>query len=117
MEAKSNKPLLASEQIDAINGGFLDIELGEALAEVVNAVMSTGKKGTVTMKLDVSPQNIGQGTIRVAHDIKKTIPKEKREGGIMFAMPSGKLTPNDPSQKSLDLTVVTEDKPLLRVAK
>lgn len=114
---KNKTSLLASEQIDAINGGFLDVELGEALAEVVNAVLATGKKGTVTMKLDITAQHIGQGTIRVAHDIKKTIPKEKREGGIMFAMPSGKLTPNDPAQKALDLTVVKEEKPLLRAVK
>ena len=41
--------------------------------------------------------------MRISHDIASKLPKEKREGGIVFATPEGNLTTEDPAQAKLDL--------------
>lgn len=109
--------VLATEQIGEINRGLLDEELGMAIKEVTAAVLRHGKKGTVTMKLEISAHNFDMGSVKILHDVKAVLPKEKREGGILFATPSGKLTPNDPAQISLELKTVAADEPKLKVAK
>lgn len=104
----------ASQQLAQINGGLLDTELNAAIAECVNKSMEHGKKATLTLKLEFVPQNLAQGTVRVSHDIKTLLPKEKREGGIMYALPSGSLTPDNPAQGKLDLKDVADTKPNLK---
>lgn len=103
---ENNKPFkLATEQIPAINGGWLDTELGEAMSEAVRTVLSMGKQAEVTLKLKIQPQNIGEGTVKISHDVTSKLPKEKREGGIVFATPEGNITPNNPRQNAFDLKV------------
>lgn len=43
---------IATEQLADIRGGLMVEELIESLVEVVNAVIATGKKGAVQLKLD-----------------------------------------------------------------
>lgn len=103
---ENNKPFkLATEQIPAINSGWLDTELGEAMSEAVRAVLSMGKQAEITLKLKIQPQNIGDGTVKITHDVISKLPKEKREGGIVFATPEGNIQAHDPRQKPLDLKV------------
>ena len=45
-----------------------------------------------------------------SHDIASKLPKEKREGGIVFATPEGNLTTEDPAQAKLDLQGTGESK-------
>ena len=78
------KQILATDQIANINNGFFDSELGQAIAEAVAAVLKHGRKATVTAKLEISVQNLSNGTVKIMHDVKSTLPKEKREGGILF---------------------------------
>ena len=110
--------ILASAQIPDINRGLLDEELGAAIMEVVQQVLRIGKKGTVTLKLDVSLQSFDQGTVKILHDIKTVLPKEKREGAILYAYPSGKLSQDDPNQIKLALQPIeTQQQAPLRAVK
>ena len=98
---KPYKP--ATEQLKVINGGWLDNELGQALSDAVRAVLSMGKQAEITLKLKIQPQNIAQGTVKISHDVISKLPKEKREGGIVFATPEGNIQAHDPAQSELNL--------------
>lgn len=93
----------ASKQIPTVNSGWLDRELGEAMSEAVRACLAHGKQAEVTLKLKIQPQNIGHGTVKIAHDVSSKLPKEKREGGIVFATPDGNIQADDPAQSKLNL--------------
>lgn len=112
-----SQTILASSQIPNINRGLLDEEMGQAITEVVQAVLRHGKKGRVTVKLDISLQSYDQATVKILHDVKAVPPKEKSEGGILFAYPSGKLSQDDPRQAKLDLKPIPNEVPQLKVAK
>lgn len=103
----------ASRQIPTINSGWLDNELGEALSDAVRACLAHGKQAEVTVKLKIQPQNISHGTVKIAHEVSSKLPKEKREGGIVFATPDGNIQAEDPAQGTLNLKgTATEEKPL-----
>lgn len=111
MELNEKPFKLATEQISVINGGWLDKELGQALSDGVRAALDIGKQAEITVKLKIQPQNIAQGTVKISHDVISKLPKEKREGGIVFATPEGNIQANDPKQAELNLKGVGEEEP------
>ena len=117
METKEKKIIPASAQIPNVNGGWLDAELGEAMSEAVRACLAHGKQAEVTLKLKITAQNISHGTVKIAHDVTSKLPKEKREGGIVFATPDGNIQADDPAQGSLNLKSVEEQTPPLKMVK
>lgn len=117
METKEKKFVAASKQIPTVNGGWLDRELGEAMSEAVRACLAHGKQAEVTVKLKITPQNISHGTVKIAHDVTTKLPKEKREGGIVFATPDGNIQADDPAQGSLNLKSVEEQATPLKMVK
>jgi hypothetical protein len=98
----------ATDQLCDIRGGEMVEELTEQLAAVVNAVLTTGKKGGLTLKLTVDPASKGDAVVTITDDIKVTIPREKRAGTLMFALPSGSLQRQDPRQAELNLSAVAQ---------
>ena len=72
---------IAAEQLADIRGGLMVEEQTESLAEVVNAVIATGKKGAVQLKLDINPASKGDAVVTVTDVIKKTVQQEKRTEG------------------------------------
>ena len=93
----------ATDQLRDIRAGEMVEELTEQLAQVVNAVLATGKKGNLTLKLSVDPASKGDAVVTITDDIKVTIPREKKAGTLMFALPSGTLQRQDPRQTELKL--------------
>ncbi len=106
----------ATDQLRDIRGGLMVEELTEKMAEVVNAVLATGKKGNVTLKLYFDPASKGDAVITITDEIKATIPQEKKLGTLMFALPSGTLQRQDPRQTELKLTAVTTPEPATTLA-
>lgn len=106
----------ATDQRRDIRGGLMVEELTEKMAEVVNAVLATGKKGNVTLKLYFDPASKGDAVITITDEIKATIPQEKKLGTLMFALPSGTLQRQDPRQTELKLTAVTTPEPATPLA-
>lgn len=87
-----------------LNGGvFLD-EASDALAEVVKAVDSTGKAGSVTITLNVRRATAGAMAVAGKFSTKK--PTESPIEALLFPTPEGNLLTEDPSQKKLDLRPV-----------
>lgn len=117
METKEKKIIPASVQIPNVNGGWLDAELGEAMSEAVRACLAHGKQAEVTLKLKITAQNISHGTVKIAHDVTSKLPKEKREGGIVFATPDGNIQAEDPAQGKLKLKQVPNTSSTLKMVR
>jgi hypothetical protein len=86
--------------------GLTHAELSQALAEVSEAVLANGGKGTITLKITVSP--LGHENRLVVKDevIVKT-PKPIRESSIWFFNERQRgLSRRDPHQGELDLAVI-----------
>lgn len=113
MQNEDKKYALASAQIPSVNSGWLDRDLGQAMTEAVKACLAHGKQAEITVKLKITPQNLQHGTVKIAHDVSSKLPKEKREGGIVFATPDGNIQADDPTQGTLNLKSVEKvEKPL-----
>lgn len=101
-----------SQQIAHMAKGTLDLELTEELAELVKAIQMHGKKGSITLLLDLKPQMMSSGevhTILINPKITTAQPQPVRMTSQMFPTGDGDLLRNDPDQGSLDLkTVDTE---------
>ena len=100
------------EWLAAQRRGALSDELTAALGELVERVTILGRKGSLTLKLEVKPH--AAGVVIVTDDISTRPPKEDRPGAIWFVDNNYDLTRHDPLQTSLaDLVtpeVSTDDK-------
>ncbi len=96
------KPI--NETLRHLSGGtFLD-EAGEKLAELVAAVDSTGKSGSITLKIAVKKST--KAAMQVIGNITMSKPQEAPDATLMFPTPEGNLLINDPRQQALELKTV-----------
>ena len=87
--------------------GTLNDELTEELADVVKAVRETGKKGSITLKLDISMfDRANEDAIRISPTVSKKQPEHARQDTVMFSTADGDMLRNDPDQEQLDLATV-----------
>lgn len=87
-------------------GGLHD-DLGNALQELVEACLATGKAGTLKLTLKVTPSDASEfAHLEVADDVDVKPPKPDRPSSIFFADRSANLVRNDPRQQSLGLREV-----------
>lgn len=75
-------------------GRVLD-ELSSRLAEVVGAVRETDKKGSLTLKITVSPRS-GDDTVDVEAVTTAVVPKPDH-AGVFFVTDKNALTRDDPA--------------------
>ena len=89
---------------------------GAEFAALIKAVVSTGKAGAITMKIDVKPSTAGALAVKatVAAKIPKGLPPES----LLWPTPEGNLLAEDPRQTRLDLkpVVVDEQKQLRKIS-
>lgn len=88
---------------------FLLDELGERLAEVIDAVQATSKKAKITLTLEVAPRGklVNSDAVDVIPTVKTTLPEPEAPPVMMFiGKEPGVLTRNDPNQGTLDLRPV-----------
>jgi len=96
-ETKERQPF--SEWLGEQRRGALDDELPAAMNEVVEQVTLLGRKGTITLKLAVTPQ--ATGVVVVTDDVIAKPPKEDRPGAVWFVDRDSNLSRNDRSQPTL----------------
>lgn len=84
-------------------------ELSEMLAEVVAAVKLTGKAGSITYKLKVSPASAGDAvTVQLEDDATKKVPALPRGSSIFFVGKENQLQRTDPRQQEFAISEVTK---------
>lgn len=92
------------------NGGFM-IEASQEFTRLIQAVRQTGKKGSITLTLNLKKVSRGDTpALEVQGDIKVKVPTAERSAALYFATDENLLVHNDPRQAKL---LFEEAKPVL----
>jgi hypothetical protein len=97
------KPLAAILQ--DIAGGTFHTRLSEQMQKLVTAVGDTGKKGTLTVTLTVSPVNKGntENLLVSGRTVLKAPESDAEPSSVFFTDKNGNLRRDDPNQPALPL--------------
>lgn len=98
-------------------GGRTHEELTQALHDVVAAVQDTGKKGRITLVLEIAlldKKGANSTQIRVADAVKVACPEHDRASSIFWTDKNGNVTRNDPQM--LDFEGLRVAEPLIDVS-
>lgn len=91
---------LITDVLATMRGGAADRAASELLAKVALAVTETGKKGSVTIKLDVEKLKGGDTELQIKATLNYKAPLEDIPMGIYYPDKDGKLHREDPRQMS-----------------
>lgn len=80
---------------------------GAKFSELINAVTSHQKAGTLTLKIAVKPSTAG--ALAVKADVSITKPKGLPPESLLWPTPEGNLIGEDPKQTKLDLKAVATE--------
>ncbi|MDR3353352.1 MAG: hypothetical protein LBO00_10220 [Zoogloeaceae bacterium] len=113
-----SKPLnenLTSVRVETEDGDLLPIMdvAGTKFSELINAVASYQKAGTLTLKIAIKPSTAGALAVRA--DVSITKPKGLPPESLLWATPEGNLLAEDPRQLKIELTRITEQERALKV--
>lgn len=84
----------------------------ERMAEVVKACQETGRKGSVTIKIDISAAN-GLAEVRAALSVKK--PEPSLPGSSYYVDKGGELRDEDPRQLTLPAAKILDIAPIKNI--
>lgn len=90
-----------SDFLEEHNSGKSDNIASDALRRLVEAVRETGKKGSVTVKVDVAPLKDAEGMVTVTVNVAEKLPITPPRPAIFFTDDDGNLSRRDPSQRTL----------------
>ena len=90
------------------NGFFIDTA-SEKMAELVKKVNETNKPGKIDLTINVK-KLVKSGAMQITGKVKATMPAEEPMETVLFATEDGGLSPDNPNQQKLNLTVI-EDAP------
>lgn len=97
-----------TDTLRSLRGGVLVDEASDALAELVNAVMETGKAGRLTIELSLTKASRGSGALVIRDKIVVKRPADDVFETILYATPEGSLVTQDPRQATLELKQVED---------
>ncbi len=97
-----------------MRNGKVAMDCNEKFNEVLNAVLQTGGKGELTIKLFVKPSKMGMGgaviEVETEHEAKMKKPELAIGRSFFFVTPDGDLTRDDPDQAKMFEEVQAEIK-------
>lgn len=91
---------------DLGQGALVD-DAGVALQDLVRDVRAIGKKGRLTLTVDVAPMKGDSGAVMVHAKTDIRPPATEPIGGVFFADDDGVLSKDDPRQMKLSLRDVS----------
>ncbi len=93
-------------------------QAGEALQALVAAVQDTGKKGFVTVKVDVAPMKNADGMLITTVTVATKLPTVEPKPAVFYADDDSNLVRSDPRQLTFDSLkeVPADPRPELREA-
>lgn len=92
----------------ALNRGRTHTELSVGMQELVAAVEDTGKKGSITLTINISPTK-SEGVLEVTEAVAVKSPTHTRAASLFYADDDHNLVREDPRQMTLELREVTAD--------
>jgi hypothetical protein len=90
--------------LSEVQKGVVADEAATRLAELVAAVKETGKKGRLTVTIQVEPFKGNDEIVKVSGAVDLRAPKAEAPTSIFYQDDDGNLTRNDPNQ----LPMITE---------
>ena len=84
-----------------VRGGYALNDASKKLAEVIQAVKSTGKPGEVTLTIKISPDKTDDRIFTLKPSVKAKIPEKGYAEGHVFIDSTGRITKEDPAQIEL----------------
>lgn len=91
----------ALDILGQIRGGYALHKFSEKLAEATLAARTVGKKATVTLTIEVSPDKTDESVVSVQPKITCKIPEKGFAEAIFFVDEKGKLSKEDPKQAEM----------------
>jgi hypothetical protein len=80
---------------------------GDQFADLIKAIVTTNKAGTLTLKVDVKPSTAGAMAVKASVAIKK--PKGLPPESLLWPTPEGNLLADDPRQMKMELKPVAAE--------
>lgn len=90
-----------------MRAGAAAADCSRKLSELVAAIMETGKKGELVLKVNITPSrlNLGRVTeVEIEHTCKISKPEHSTGRSIFFTTEEGTLTREDPNQMAFEIT-------------
>lgn len=88
-----------------MRGGLVAADCNVKFNEVLKAVLDTGGKGELTIKLTVKPSRMAMGgavvEVETAHECKLKKPELAVGSSVFFVTKDGTLTRDDPAQVAM----------------
>lgn len=100
-EKKTNNGTEFAAALLGHNKGLSHLKATRLLREVVQAVRLTGRKGSVTVKLEIAPLKNNKRATTSSIDVTHSIPEEKTTS-VWFVDDEGGLHRNDPEQLRIE---------------
>lgn len=104
----SEKRTPFNQVLEHLERGYLVEELGEELAKIVQAVRETGRKGTLTLNIDVAMMKGHEDAVTIAAKVNAKAPQADRAQTVMFSTYDGDLLRDDPVQHTMELREVAK---------
>ncbi len=89
-----------------MRNGAVASDCSRKLTELITAILETGKKGKLTLNINVVPSRLSLGKVtevEIDHDCKVSKPELSTGRSIFYSTPDGQLLRNDPSQAEFEL--------------
>lgn len=88
-------------QLAQIVDAGVQVKAGSMVSELVRAVVRTGKKGKVTLEIEIAPG--GEGEVEITPRLKSSLPVPNMSTSRFFVVgEEGELSRRNPAQMSLD---------------
>jgi hypothetical protein len=108
-EAQRIRPFAAILQ--DINNGDVADQLADDIQALTNAVRDLGRKGTLTLKIEVAPRKGSSAALNVTARRDLKMPAEEPVESVFFVDSGGNLLRDDPRQMQFDLRTVPKNEP------
>lgn len=86
----------------------LHTKLEDRLAELVDAVVETGKRGTLTVTLSVAPFEGSTDMLVISDRVTLKRPELEQKPSIVYPTADGGLATSDPNQPQFELLTITD---------
>jgi len=88
-----------------MRSGSVAQDINSKFNELVSAVLETGAKGELTVKLLVKPSKYAMGgavvEVEAEHEVKSKVPELKVGKSVFFITKDGRMTREDPAQSAM----------------
>lgn len=100
---------LRDVRVENDNGDLVPLldHAGEIFSDLIKAICTNNKAGTLTLKVDVKPSTAGALAVKATVSVKK--PKGLPPESLLWPTPEGNLAADDPRQTKLDLKPVAAE--------